>query len=305
VISSVEFEVTRKGFHETLLKYGVDYDRLEETGKELGKLSSTKGAGGVIDLFYMDWKLKLNENEKIAKILQELWARTYAINHEYFQHPFETIDTSKAYMAIDRVCFRVPENLSKELGTQKHPLQRSLTPHLDCCPHKRFDGKRWKPIQSFVALTDAMNPNEGGFEACPEFHKGFDDWAAHRELPAHLTSLDQLCVDQFTALRPKEESFVYERFRPIPYKAGDLILWDHRIPHANSMSNQTDRVREVVYLGFLPAVSLNESFARDQWERFQQGILPLGFWHKSDMRQHCSYSFSSFGRKLMTIDPWE
>jgi hypothetical protein len=326
VLNTDEIESAREGFHGTLLSYGVDVNNLEETGKNLSKLSSTKGSGGVLDLFYMDWKLKLNEKENVRSVLQELWSQTYDINHPLFEHPFGSFNSNHAFMAIDRVCFRLPEQLSARLGGGgKHSLQRSLTPHLDCCPHRRFERlTRWKPIQCFLALTDCLEPNEGGFEAVPSFHREFDDWAKGRakakdgardqqsvsEPSSTSTSssdLDRLCVDQFTAIRPKEENWILDRFRPISYKAGDLILWDSRIPHANSLRNDhPTRVREVVYLGFLPAISLNKEFAADQLRRYREGgILPAGFWQKSGMKQSCDYSFSPLGRKLMGIEPWE
>jgi ectoine hydroxylase-related dioxygenase (phytanoyl-CoA dioxygenase family) len=157
-----------------------------------------------------------------------------------------------------------------------------------------------------------LHPQEGGFECVPGFHKEFQIWAENRvvdqggkEPSPRIISPEQLCVGQFTAIRTKEEASTIERFQHIPYKAGDIVCWDYRIPHANSSENTTAFPREVLYLGMLPAIEKNQEFAKDQLNRFLEGILPVGFWHKADMRQPCSYEFSELGRKLMTIDSWQ
>ncbi len=64
-------------------------------------------------------------------------------------------------------------------GFKSRPLQRSLTPHFDCCPENYHDASKknkWRPIQCFVSLTDNLQPNTGGFEACPGFHREFHSW---------------------------------------------------------------------------------------------------------------------------------
>jgi hypothetical protein len=352
VLSQLEIEETRQGFHQTLLEYGIDINNLAETGHALSALSSTNGSGGVIDLFYYPWKLKLQENERVIGILQEIIFSTYStydsssqpttpssssslqpttsasststnLSEHLFHHPFGSFNPFHGYMAIDRVCFRLPEELSQELGAEKkggknkkYGLQRSLTPHLDCCPHNRFDEKiRWKPIQCFIALTDALEPNHGGFEACVGFHKELDEWAKTRSIPSSSSSstsastvrsdpLDQLCVGQYTAIRSKEESSIISRMKHIPYHAGDMIIWDYRIPHGNAQRNDSSFPREVVYIGLLPDIPMNQAYTKDLYERYCQGTLPIGFWHKSDTKQLCHYEFSELGRKLLTIDTW-
>ena len=43
-----------------LLKYGIDIkNNLVATAKNARKLSSTHGAGGILDLFYPKWKIDL------------------------------------------------------------------------------------------------------------------------------------------------------------------------------------------------------------------------------------------------------
>ena len=184
------------------------------TAKTLSTLSSTNGSGGILDVYYQHWKLRLNEDATIVSILQSLWKHTYAkVNHNddhhvvdnddddddisddaavdstdsdnhhhIFAHPYGTFNPSHGYMYIDRICYRLPTIISNSYGKSKRShLQRSLTPHLDCCPHNMHrPGSKWRPIQAFIALTDSISPEQGGFEACFGLHKQFKQWTLRR-----------------------------------------------------------------------------------------------------------------------------
>jgi hypothetical protein len=88
---------------------------------------------------------------------------------------------------------------------KKKLLQRSLAPHLDCCPTDLYgfatrdnegvggDGPdallpRWRPIQATISLTDTLSPNEGGFEAVLGFHREFEDYFNGGTTPSPSTS---------------------------------------------------------------------------------------------------------------------
>ena len=73
-----------------------------------------------------------------------------------------------------------------------------------------------------------------------------------------VVSIPPPCVGDFTPIRPLEDKEVIDRFVSIPYKAGDLICWDYRIPHANSRFNLSSIAREAIYIGLLPAIPLNK-----------------------------------------------
>lgn len=305
VLDSEEVCSVRKGFHNYLLSKGCDHNDLESTAASLTNLSSTDGAGGVLDIFYGDFKLSLNENPKIFGMISQLWRATYSSStKEFFDHPFGEFDDHKAYMYIDRVCYRVPETVSNKFTKGKKKLQRSLTPHLDVCPHLLYDNlNKWKPIQCFVALTDTIDPNMGGFEACPGFHLQFDEWSKSRK-PSNNDDGTPPCVGSFTPIRPVEDASVIQMFRHIPCKAGDLVMWDYRIPHANSRYNLSDSPREVVYLGFLPFTDLNRKYAIEQLRRLKNNELPSDQWHNSKSSELCTYGFSELGRQLLLLEKW-
>lgn len=309
VIAGERVQNIRNQFHATLRDvYGVDYENLASTCQRVKDLSSTNGAGGILDLFYFDWKLQLNEDPLVVAILQALWEATYSSGvTEHFQHPFGPFNPKEGYMYVDRCCFRLPDELIYPQGVdtakaKRKTLQRSLTPHLDCCPHNMHTGRKWRPIQAFVALTDTLEPDHGGFEVCKGMHREFEEWVQNRKPSEHTGTVP--CVGQFTPIRPKEDADIMARMEHVACHAGDLVCWDYRLAHANAGHNFSGDVREVVYVGLLPSIPLNQNYAKDQLELYLQGQLPKDQWHDSTMTQPCSYSFTELGQKLMAMSPW-
>ncbi len=68
VLSSAEVHETRAGLHAFLLARGVDVSNLSDTGHLLAQLSSTGGAGGVLDVFWEPFKLRLLDHAGIAQV---------------------------------------------------------------------------------------------------------------------------------------------------------------------------------------------------------------------------------------------
>lgn len=228
-------------------------------------------------------------------------------------------------MYIDRVCFRLPESICALLGGKKKrkKIQRSLTPHLDCCPQditkfthgENMPGSlhKWRPIQAFVALTDTVQRDEGGLEVCPGLHKRFTRWSNFR-LPSINRFLEPPpCVGSFTPIRPIEDRDIIRQFEHVPCRAGDLVLWDYRLPHSNARYNNKETAREVVYLGFLPDVDLNRAYAKQQLYDYRRGKNPSDQWVHSDSAadeqeerdDDLLYKFSSLGRRMMTLESWQ
>ncbi len=264
-----------------------------------------------MDIFYADWKLKINEHPNVVSTINNLFRDSYAKCSGHFSHPYAPFNPDKSYMYIDRVCFRVPESISQCFRKCKKMLQRSLTPHLDCCPHRLYHSEKkhpkWRPIQAFVALSDTLQMNEGGFEAHPAFHLQFDEWVANRKPSASMRepNIDPPCVGEFTPIRPIEDREVLLGMTHIPCRAGDMVCWDYRIPHANSRRNDSPHARKVIYIGILPGVEMNRQYAIKQLERYIEGKVPLDQWHECSDIQVCDYRFSSLGKKLMTIENYE
>lgn len=48
-------------------------------------------------------------------------------------------------------------------------------------------------------------------------------------------------------IQTTEDKALIARFEHVPIPAGAAVIWDQRIPHANSRRNTTDRARMVIY----------------------------------------------------------
>jgi hypothetical protein len=319
ILTPEQLDQARHGLKASLGRYGVDTDDLLTTGTNLTKLSSTNGSGGVLDLIYEDWKLDVALNEKLFQVTTLLWqaafchegeSRVDVIGHsEHFKwHPFGKFDCNRGYVYLDRVGFRLPTIMAEQLGNQlqagspkkatkrKHyPMQRSLTPHLDCCPETFLspDKTKWRPIQCMVSLTDSLEANTGGFEAAKGFHREFEKWTKTRPPSQMVKKIKDgkretlyfaaPCVGEYTHIRPTEDAEVMKRVQHVPMKAGSAVFWDNRIPHANAYRHEGCRPRCVVYCSFLPDVPVNRTFVAQQLSNWKQGRLPVDTkWMQAD-----------------------
>lgn len=340
VLSREEVTEALNGLHKTLSDYGVDVHNLDETGRQLQQLSSTGGSGGVLDIFYAKWKTKISTHSKLFQITSQLWKAAYCYKgetkqqlsphqEEYKWHPYGAFDPSQGYAYMDRVGFRIPTQLATRLGTASKknkiiPIQRSLTPHLDCCPEDPFpQNTKWRPIQCFVSMTDNMEPNTGGFEAASGFHREFAAWASDRP-PTIATrkggktvAIPAPCVGEYTHIRPHEDADILQRVQHIPVTSGSAVFWDNRIPHANAYRHEGPDPRVVVYASFLPTIEINRQYARQQLDRMRQGQQPPssgGLWIQPETALGSAEQTGTFilnehvltelQRQLLAIDDW-
>ena len=377
VLSSEQVAIAREGLQLTLRGRGIDtdfilqsidemqssdiLDQLRQQTEAFARLSSTNGSGGVLDLFYEDWKLDMATNADLFHMTTQLWKAAYCHEGEtkellqsqhkdelmFRWHPYGPFDCETGYLYMDRIGYRLPTSVSEGLGAFLHStssrdvvgkkkkkamaLQRSLTPHLDCCPEGLYhkDSNKWRPIQCMISLTDSLQPNMGGFEAARGFHRKFDKWAHERVLPVPGSNDERdkapsLCVGEYTHIRPKEDRYVMDQVSHVPVAAGSAVFWDNRIPHANSYRHDGETPRAVVYCSFLPNVPLNQVYIKTQLQDFLQRRPPTGSdqWRGSqletsnnfedgvsdiggeDDKNELSHEFSPLGRKLMGLDPW-
>ncbi|KAL3932685.1 MAG: hypothetical protein SGARI_003893 [Bacillariaceae sp.] len=337
VLSHEEIERAKSGFQQSLQARGVHSfeEEDEASARAFDRLSSTNGSGGVLDIHYDDWKLQgVATHPKLYSVTTQLWKAAYnrggcdnkdslPLEQQCQWHPFgNDVDFDKGYVYIDRAWGdRIhPEQKRKKLRA----VQRSLTPHLDCCPDDFFSdtSQKWRPIQCFVSLTDNLDANTGGFEAAPGFHRVFDHWAKERRQQMQTPNNDNsqaptsLCVGEYTHIRPKEDAEVMKQVKHIPVTAGSAVFWDNRLPHANSYRNDSHLPRMVVYCSFLPDIEKNRRYVRHQLEAWKQGRSVLDQWnnidesaqHEQPNRNHLESrdetKFTLLGKRLMGIESW-
>mmetsp|Transcript_8387 Transcript_8387/g.12924 ORF Transcript_8387/g.12924 Transcript_8387/m.12924 type:complete len:378 (-) Transcript_8387:329-1462(-) len=341
-----EIQDAADGLSETLAKNGVDVTDIEGTGHNLSLLSSTNGSGGVVDLFYDDWKMAITSNPRLFQATTELWNQAYCskgeargdlLKEESFKwHQHGAFDCNKGYMYIDRIGFRLPTALSDKLGAKlksengrrkgrkTNSLQRSLTPHLDCCPIDFFSDRnmKWRPIQCFISLTTNLDPNTGGFEALPGFHLDFENWIGNRVPTVYSKKINGVvkevispppCIGEYTHIRPKEDASIMEKIRHIPVRTGSVVFWDNRIPHGNAYRHDGNIPRAVVYCSFLPDVPVNRKYVQNQLDKYKKGKSPSDQWTKrpndddvvntGEIRNNSTSN--DLVRKLLGIENWD
>jgi len=116
----------------------------EYTKQHYATLTSTQGAGGVLDIHYDEHLDSIRTKDKLANYYKALLMNSYGSKAPGFALPadFPLVDFTKCYSSHDRVCLRLPLHLSLPPNCSKKqskkPVSRCLTPHLDCCPDTMY-----------------------------------------------------------------------------------------------------------------------------------------------------------------------
>ena len=151
---------------------------------------------------------------------QALWDnRQYPRIHQAFAEIWET---KKLWVSIDRASMNPPE-----LPNWKHPGGLHWDTKLE--PPIEF----W--VQGVLYLTDTA-ADQGAFTCVPGFHHQLEDWL--KDLPPEAN--------------PREQDLESLGAKPVPGKAGDLIIWHSALPHGSS-SNTATHPRVVQYITMFPS----------------------------------------------------
>ena len=68
---------------------------------------------------------------------------------------------------IDRICYRLPDHIRREGG---------LGLHIDRNPYHPYKTDRFRPIHSFISLTDHYDFQSGGLQLIDKFHNEYDEY---------------------------------------------------------------------------------------------------------------------------------
>lgn len=145
-------------------------------------------------------------------------------------------------------------------------------------------------VQGVLYLTDT-DANQGGFHCVPGFHRLFPEWVKSQPADRH----------------PHRPDLTGFESKPIPGKAGDLVIWHSLLPHGNGQ-NLSNRPRLAQYITMYPA---RDDEAERQWriKAWQERLSPEGKAFPGDPRQlEQKYGqpavLTELGRKLLGATSW-
>jgi ectoine hydroxylase-related dioxygenase (phytanoyl-CoA dioxygenase family) len=191
----------------------------------------------------------------------------------------------KLWVSLDRAAMRPPQ----------HPDQPRF--NMKLFTHWDMDVSKITPdffaVQGVLCLNDAP-PELGGFTCVPGFHKIIEEW-----LDAHPEYRESRLPD-VSKFPPGYE------LQPIPAKAGDLIIWDMRLPHGNGY-NTSNQPRLAQYISMYRAGG--DGKAREdriqRWRERQPASWGPGDERGWEQQHGQTAELSPLGRKLLGLDLWD
>lgn len=125
-----------------------------------------------------------------------------------------------------------------EGGLGLHLDRNPVDPYLFNCKKKMV---KWRPIQSWIALTDQFGCNCGGLRVVRGFHKEcvifFDSVLTSFRIEQYFGRVDRSSLGseealtsggEFFRLNPNSHANLWKRLEPVNAPAGSIVLWDNR-----------------------------------------------------------------------------
>lgn len=178
ILTDEQVGEARDGLHAQLLGLGIDQNKVLSGEQVI--TDGVRAKGKASQIFYNKWKMDVQLRENIYNCMKELTITNFS-----GKTPFGHFDDVIAY--IDRICWRLPDEILKEGGLNLHIDRNPVDPYLTgCCGSSKCKNKcitkskleRWRPIQAFVSLTDSYGSTGGGLKVIKGFHKIIDEYFA-------------------------------------------------------------------------------------------------------------------------------
>lgn len=283
VFSKEEVKSAADAFKSTLkAKFGSVPD--DGDGRITTEMAKDMLHGGVMHIYYPSWKIAMQLQYKVHDIYAQLWEETYGKNDgntKGWLHPYGACFDKSMIAEIDRVGYR-PGNKEQSSPTKPRSAELGLKYHVDFIPGEEFprvstekqrsqlrypvSTRRWRPFQSFIAISDNSDTENGGLELLPGFHLQFEEWYAKNYAKS---SSEFTVLSGNNAFKKLQKDCI-----SVPYSAGSVVIWDYRTPHRNARSNKGPDPRYVIYGTYLPKVDVNVFYAERQREHYSKSILP-------------------------------
>jgi ectoine hydroxylase-related dioxygenase (phytanoyl-CoA dioxygenase family) len=187
--------------------------------------------------------------------------------------------TEKLWVSLDRVSMNPPDRPDWGYKGFTHwDIDTSLRP----LPYS---------VQGVLYLTDTA-ADQGGFHCVPGFHRIFEEWV--KTQPADRNPF-----------RPDLTGY---ESKPIPGKAGDLLIWHSLLPHGNGQ-NLSTRPRLAQYITMSPAREANEEARQYRIKAWNERLPPLGKAFPGDPRgweqqYGATAELTELGKKLLGLERW-
>lgn len=265
VLSEDDVEEARSNLHKDIRnRTGIMHGSAEWTeGNKIG--ARLKGPGN--NMYYGKWKfLNIHLKPSVVECYTSLLRETCGPgNVAGFEHPFGRCNEALCF--ADRVAYRLPDAINDEGGLALHLDRNPLDPYL-----LQAGGlDKWRPIQSFVALTDHFGKNSGGLMVAPGSHNIVDEYFADNEEAKEAVGRR----GEFFRMHSKKHSKMNNQLQVVYAPKGSLVMWDNRLAHGTCEKLSGFDSREVVYTGFLPNTEINRSYIDHQLRAIRNNVYPM------------------------------
>jgi hypothetical protein len=229
----------------------------------------------------------------------------------------DILGEERLWVSIDRASFKPPRH-------RRHP-------EYDFKGFIHWDGDpavlstlRVLVLQGVLCLTDT-DERMGGFQCVPGHHRRLEEWLASRAGAASGWSgpgrrwlrrmldpsggasqrarPDPLSAESLTraAWLSGYPAAAVTRFSS---SAGDLIIWDQRLPHGNGR-NVSGRPRLGQYVTMFPAREDDGALRDARIRMWRERTAPLDGDPRAWERDHCEpATLTDLGRRLLGLDAW-
>ncbi len=285
VLDEKEITNARNQLHLKLASFGINHDEILAGKTEAPDNIRIKGEASKI--FYSKFKMDIQLRESIYLTFKDAILKGILPTETNVEKIFGNYDDVMPY--IDRICWRLPDHIREEGG---------LSLHLDRNPWNMSLAKKYRPIQGFVTLTDQFGSESGGLKVVKGFHKKFNEYFfnSYNKTEADMSG-------EFYRLNDKKHTKIQLELQNINAKAGSLVLFDNRLPHATCQKLSSFDTREVIYLSYIPNVKINKKYCERQVKNFLLNIPPPSYETNDHVdRDYEIDELTKYQKKLFGID---
>ena len=278
------------------LHASLEIDHAAALGGDAATLERLGGArmkSKAANLFADDWKFRVVADDRVLAVAGALMAATFGPGDlPGYEHPLGRGDDIRLY--LDRCQYRLPDHVRGEGGLGLHLDRNPKDPYFLHSDGKNKTTKhasgllKFRPIQSFISLTDQYGSESGGLRVVRGFHKEIDDYFARSS-----EDLGSAKGGEFFRMDSKIHASLWKRAAPVDAPAGSIVFWDNRLAHATCEKLTSHDSREVLYTAYVPSNELNRKYIQMQLENLRRGLAPPAYNSTSKEPCHCGIDFGA------------